>query len=339
VIPVSCTGGAAKEFAANRYESPFAELVAAEYLEREKHDELVEAEEAWEMLHEGAETDPIKVAKAIVSVVAAMCEYAVYMDQVKQLPVEGVQDVANRPPGLRELSNKSELVEYMKEFDGVVLINGHGSVGEYGDLEDVKWIVDNVVKDLDDRFGGPNWLVMYGGEPYSDTCITVSYPVRRFWEHGKKVLAVQCDFYGGYVLEPATKQQYEHLTDGALYQYETKWHYDKRIQKKAIQFGGYDKERNLIGGSAVWFSEECRAAGFPTCQVLIGGGPISEDEADYCYQQSIPIFYARTKKKNLRRDIHRHPADAYGQLELWANSKGLPRDTWHPRGPEDRSEH
>jgi len=28
------------------------------------------------------------------------------------------------------------------------------------------------------------------------------------------------------------------------------------------------------------------------------------------------------------------PAEAYGQMEFWANEEGIPRDMWHPHAPE-----
>merc|ERR1712151_486358 len=117
--------------------------------------------------------------------------------------------------------------------------------------------------------------------------------------------------------------------------YETKEHLNRGTQKKTIQFGGYDRKGNLIGASKVWFSEELRSAGYPTCQVLIGGGPICVDEADFSTKNGIPILYARARKKIIDEDMMVIcPAEAYGHMEDWANENGIPRDMWHPQAPE-----
>merc|ERR1719277_2971372 len=124
------------------------------------------------------------------------------------------------------------MINYMSSFNAVVLINGHGSAGQFGDLADVDWIVDHVVKDLNERFG-TNWLVLYGGEPFQAETPTIAYPARRLhMVHHKTILAVQCDFYGQYVLEPTDSVVYEHLTGGALYQYPTQYHLNRQDNKR-----------------------------------------------------------------------------------------------------------
>merc|ERR1712222_95364 len=87
----------------------------------------------------------------------------------------------------------------------------------------------------------------------------------------------------------------------------------------------------LIGGSAVWYHQELQKMEYPTCHVLIGGGPIASDEAEISLKKNIPIFYARTKKRLCDKTVvQTHRADVYGSIETWANKKGVPRDQWHP---------
>jgi len=336
VIPVRITGGAAgnKKIGTN---CPMKELLAAgcaAAFSDEVRKALEDTQSAWELLDKGEEDDPSALAAAVVSIVGTLAQHANLFNESCQLPSQ-VGSEKNRPAGLQELRSKDELLAYMQQFNAVVLFGGHGSAGQFGDLAECDRIVDIVVRNLDSLFGA-NWLVLYGGEPYQDGVDTIAYPVRRLHkQHGKPVLAVQCDFFGKDILAPSSAERFEHLEDGALYQYKTRQHLNRRTQKKEIQFGGYDRKGNLIGASKVWFSEELRTAGFPTCQVLIGGGPICADEADFSTKHGIPIFYARARKKIIdEATMVVCPAEAYGQMEFWANEEGIPRDMWHPRTPE-----
>merc|ERR1740123_1404133 len=123
------------------------------------------AQEAWELLDQGENKDAQAVATAVVRVLEVLHDHAAVLQEVTQAPIGAQQDVANRPKNLTELKSRDALVEYMRQFTAVVLINGHGSKGEYGDLTHVDWIVDHLVQDLDERFGS-NYLIVYGGEPY-----------------------------------------------------------------------------------------------------------------------------------------------------------------------------
>lgn len=336
VIPVRFTGGAAGNKKIGT-KSPMKELLAsgcAAVFSDEVRNALEDAQNAWELLDKGEVDDPNTLAAAVVSIVSTLAQHANLFNESSQLPKQ-VGSEKNRPSGLQELRSQDELVAYMQQFNGVVLFGGHGAAGQFGDLAECDRIVDVVVRNLDSIFGA-NWLVLYGGEPYQDGVDTIAYPVRRLHkQHGKTVLAVQCDFFGKDILEPSCVERFAHLEDGALYQYETKQHLNRITQKKVIQFGGYDRRGNLIGASKVWFSEELRSAGFPTCHVLIGGGPICVDEADFSTKNGIPIFYARARKKIMdEATMVVCPAEAYGQMEFWANEEGIPRDMWHPHAPE-----
>jgi len=336
VIPVRITGGAA----GNRKigtKSPMKELLAAgcaATFSDEVRNALEDAQSAWELLDKGEVDDPSSLAAAVVSIVGTLYQHANLFNESCQLPSQ-VGSEKNRPAGLQELRSKDELLAYMQQFNAVVLFGGHGAAGQFGDLVECDRIVDVVARNLDSLFGA-NWLVLYGGEPYQDGVDTIANPVRRLHKvHGKTVLACQCDFFGKDILGPSSVERYEQLEDGALYQYKTRQHLNRRTQKKEIQFGGYDRKGNLVGASEVWFSDELRNAGFPTCHVLIGGGPICVDEADFSTKNGIPVFYARARKKIVDDAMMVIcPAEAYGQMEYWANEAGIPRDMWHPRTPE-----
>jgi hypothetical protein len=296
---------------------------------------LEDAQESWELLDKGDVDDPDTIAAAVANIVGTLAYRADLFQEAQQLPSQpGL--ATNRPQGLAELRDMEELLAYMQQFKAVILFNGHGSAGQYGDLAECDRIVDIIVRNVDGLVG-TNWLVLYGGEPWKEGMDTIAYPIRRLRrKHGKTVLAVQCDFYGKYILAPSDTDQYAHLENGAVYQYPTTHHLDRRTKKRVIQFGGYDRKGRLTGGSSVWFSEELRNAGFPNGHVLIGGGPIAADEADFCTKNDIPILYARARKKTIDDDMMvTCPAEAYGQMESWANEAGIPRDAWHPYTPTE----
>jgi hypothetical protein len=336
VVPVRCTGGATTNLEVGR-QSPFKDLLRLASKKEAKWRWVLDAQRAWELLDAAEETDPAKVADAVVTVVNHLFCKQRELKECGQMAT-GVGSVANRPPGLQELEDVDDLISFASDFKAVVLFSGFGANAQYGDMAEVEEIVKQIVSDLDDAYD-EDWLVLYGGSPYLEDVKTIAHAVRLLHErYGKTVLAVQCDFYGKEMLAPPSKEAYAHMADGALYMYPTETALDEHFHKK-ILFGGYyrfcgDKQEKLCGASKVWFGPELGELDMVSAHVVIGGGSVAADDANESYQLRIPTFYARTRLRNPPAQVLRPKLlDNFGQMEHWANAVGFPREEWYPHTP------
>ena len=170
-------------------------------------------------------------------------------------------------------------------------IDGHGSRNEYfnsSGSEFEKYLVMRlrpVVEYINQECGKDNWVALTGGDPYQgdkvrDTGVLLHVLQKHF---GVPCIAVQCSNYAGYIFEPAPDggppASYEYLRNGAVFPYYTTYTTDSAGMNE-IEFGGYNRDGELVGASIFWFHKEVRD--LVEFDIAAGGGPIALNNINQC---------------------------------------------------------
>jgi len=312
--------------------------------ERKKFPWLKKAQDAWDLLDAGEVKDVEKVSESVAHLIHVIVKHQAEMNEIDQR-ARGKPNPEFRPFGLQifreDQGGEAQLLQYLKGYKAAVIFNGHGSKQQFYDMTQVERVLDIVVKDLNERIG-PDWLVIYGGEPYIPDCVTIVHAVRLLhMKYNRKVLMIQCDYFGdgegGSLERPSTAEQFAFMQGGAAFLYKTEYGLSPS-GFSTILYGGYHVENGLpvlCGASKWWYSDAVLGLGVIKAHVFLGGGHISTEEATHSESISLPLMYVpcEVKYKPMNTSMP-SVVDMYGLIEHWANDNDLPRNTWFPHPPE-----
>mmetsp|Transcript_8541 Transcript_8541/g.27893 ORF Transcript_8541/g.27893 Transcript_8541/m.27893 type:complete len:185 (+) Transcript_8541:464-1018(+) len=169
---------------------------------------------------------------------------------------------------------------------------------------------------------------MYGGDPYKEKLPDVAHVARLFWEHGVRVLAIQCDQYKDSILTPGGAEDYDHLSNGGVYFYPTTYMVSPTGLRR-IEYGGR-KDDGLggvehVGWSKVIFHK--KIAPLIKAHLVLGGGAITRDDCDSSLEANppVPIWYARMEAKYKPITVGSDPF--YGEVHDWMIFRKYADDT------------
>jgi hypothetical protein len=215
-------------------------------------------------------------------------------------PIGAVEAEAPKRAGPVELQSHADVMALTKRFNAVVLVLGHGSKGQIGDLPATLRTMDPVIASLDEQYGKGKWLAVFGGDPLKADSADIAQ-VMRYLQHDKGVplLAIQSDKvkeWGGV----DKHLDYVHYVPTDMVDGKIAW-------------GG------LVGGKPVGPTAEYLGADFtsgsnaPLKQVIaVGGGPITRDELQLAAKSGVGVAYVRTRAKNVDAN------GPYGAVDAWA---------------------
>ena len=165
-----------------------------------------------------------------------------------------------------------------KGYKGAFLFLGHGSKGQFNDVNEMERAVDQVVGEFNIEYGIGKWLLVFGGDPAKVEKPDIGYLVKRVKEKYPEVpiLAVQADEYkkwgvGGHV--------------DYVYYYPT-----QKNAQGSIVYGGYDEATGeLLGSSKFYLSQAFIKSGLKGI-VSFGGGDIARDEVKYALKNGLNVI-------------------------------------------------
>ena len=249
-------------------------------------------------------------------------------------------------------ADMQNLAKYIKDHEGqAVLIDGHGRTNQFFkmDLDTMKVVLKPVVEHLNETLnknkkkeGPPEWLAIYGGDPnefndeepeksVSDTGFLMHVLATEF---RVRIVATQCDIYADAFFdeEGGLSRKYSHLKGGAALLYKTTIKLDD-AQMKEPEFGGYDREGNLVGASRLWFSNVIRD--YVKYELAVGGGPIAQHNINQCLfgnnqnaddpdlDGRIPVLYVPWRVRNC--GAGRESGSWFGQVNDWMQQPRVKR--------------
>lgn len=205
--------------------------------------------------------------------------------------------------GPRRVVGDRAAAKIARNYRATFLLIGNGSKTQYRSMADVRRAIDPVARRLDTKYGRGNWLVTFGGDPYSAKTRDIAHVVKYLKDaYGAPIMAFQSDIvakkWGGV----------DRHIDFVRY-LRTDYSEARAGSERQVLWGGFHRgkpvgaTKGYLGGS---FRKQL------TGVVAVGGGPIALAEARHAHKQGVPITYVATRS--------RHPDShgQYGPLHAWA---------------------
>ncbi|KAJ1525577.1 hypothetical protein HK096_000615, partial [Nowakowskiella sp. JEL0078] len=201
-----------------------------------------------------------------------------------------------------ELQNEDEFVNELQNFSAFVLVIGHGSRGQYKNVEKAKQDLDKMIQifkfqfDIEDKIA-----VLFGGDPFRRHVHDIAHLIKHLHSKNLKVFAVHPNEYNN------QKTYIDEYVDHVLYVPSI---YDSAGN---MVWGGMDDNCRPRGPTAVYLGDRLIELGKPFCLLVLGGGPTALEEIKYAYSKSLNILYTVCEAKNQENGV-------YGAVHDWAQA-------------------
>jgi hypothetical protein len=214
----------------------------------------------------------------------------------------------------KSLENHEAMLSLIRQFNASLLFIGHGSKGQFGNIDEVLSKVDILVAKLNSLYGIKGWLAIFGGDNYNSEKPDIAHIIKHLKDkYGVAILAIQSDVvikYGGvdqhvdFVRYVPTF--YKTMVDS------------EGVAKKVTHWGGLS-DGVPQGPTAVYLGEDLTGGDNPLLKgvIAIGGGPIGLEEAKLALEKSVPVRYIQAVTKF--PEIN----GIFGSLDDWAIKNGL----------------
>ncbi|MGZ3722086.1 MAG: hypothetical protein ACXVA9_04090 [Bdellovibrionales bacterium] len=206
------------------------------------------------------------------------------------------------------LSSTAETLALVDSYKAVVLFLGHGSKSQFGDIQSVLKNVDEIVGQMNRAFGVGKWIADFGGDSFNPEKPDIGYVMRHLSDLHIPVLAIQSDVIVGW-------GGVDKYIDFVQYVPTTYAPELDAARKKKVVWGGF-VDGKPAGPTAVYLGPDFISGEKPRLKsvVLLGGGPIALEEAQYAHAHNVPVIYVRSEAKF--PEIN----GKYGTVDEWAQT-------------------